>query len=141
MLKELTIILMNLLFRFPLNRLAKHKLKLWAEESQKRRYPDDFVLNYVEGDGKTFDFGIDYTECAICKFWRKQGAEEMLPYICLVDFLSSELITKTGLVRSMTLAEGFERCDFRFKRDRKPMNKQKTQFPNLSGIKKIKDRR
>ena len=45
---------------------------------------------------------------------------------CLYDYYSSEM-KGTGLVRTITLAEVFEKCDFRFKRGRKPQNKQRTQ--------------
>ena len=33
-----------------------------AVESHQHQYPGDYVLNFVKGDGKEFDFGIDYTE-------------------------------------------------------------------------------
>jgi len=32
-----------------------------AVVSQQRRYPDDWVFNLVEGDGQTFQWGMDYT--------------------------------------------------------------------------------
>jgi hypothetical protein len=37
------------------------------------------------------------------------------PYVCPTDILSSKLLG-WRLVRTMTLAEGAERCDFRFKK-------------------------
>jgi hypothetical protein len=88
-----------------------------AIESQKRRYPDDFVFSYVAGDGKEFDYGTDFTECAVCKFFHKQGADEITPYICLSDFPMSRA-AGGGLRRTTTLAGGAERCDFRYKRGR-----------------------
>ncbi len=96
---------------------AKFRLKKYAAESQKRRYPEDWVCSFIQGDGKQFDFGIDYTECAICKFFHAQGAGEFTPFLCLLDFPMSKAMG-TGLVRTMTLAEGAEKCDFRFKRGR-----------------------
>lgn len=39
-----------------------------AAISQERRYAGDWVLAHVEGDGVTFDWGMDYTECGIVKF-------------------------------------------------------------------------
>jgi len=90
-------------------------------ESQQRRYPQDFVFSYIQGDGKEFDFGIDYTECAIVNFFRAQGADEFTRYVCLYDFLNSQL-TGTGLIRTKTLAEGADKCDFRFKIGREPLN-------------------
>ena len=96
--------------RFYLGRLRKR-----AAESHLRQYPDDYVYNFVEGDGTTFDYGVDYLECASCKFLAKQGASELAPYLCPVDILYSKALG-WGLTRTMTLAEGSERCDFRFKK-------------------------
>jgi hypothetical protein len=90
--------------------------KLAAAASQLRKYPAGFVFSYVEGDGENFDFGIDYTECANCKFLKTQGAMELAPYACAVDIAASEILG-WGLTRTMTLAEGYEKCDFRFKKE------------------------
>jgi len=92
-------------------------LKNWrrgAVESQKREFPGDFVFTIIEG-GEEFDYGVDYTECACCKFLSEQAAPELAPYICATDILYSEKCGR-GLVRTMTLAEGYEKCDFRFKK-------------------------
>lgn len=96
--------------RFCLGRLRKR-----AAESHLRQYPDDYVYNFVEGDGKTFDYGVDYLECASCKFLAKQGAPELAPYLCPVDILYSDALG-WGLMRTQTLAEGAPKCDFRFKK-------------------------
>jgi len=89
--------------------------RVYAEDSQKRRYSGDYVFKFVEGDNKNFDFGIDYTECASQKFLAAQDALELAPYICATDILQSERFG-WGLTRTMTLAEGGEKCDFRFKK-------------------------
>jgi hypothetical protein len=91
------------------------QLQKGAAESQERRYPGNYVYSYVESDGETFDFGVDYIECAVVKFLKDQGAPELAPYICPTDILYSESLG-WGLMRTMTLAEGADRCDFRFKR-------------------------
>jgi hypothetical protein len=96
--------------RFYLSRLRKR-----AIESHQRKYPGGYVFNFVEGDGQTFDYSVDYLECASCKFLAKQGAPELTPYLCPVDILYSKALG-WGLMRTMTLAEGAERCDFRFKK-------------------------
>lgn len=97
--------------------LRKSRVRREAAESQKRRYPGDWVFTFVEGDGQEFDFGMDYTECGICKFFHDQGADEFTPFMCLDDFPTSKAMG-TGLVRTMTIAEGAAICDFRFKRGR-----------------------
>ena len=38
------------------------RLRAAAAESQRRRYPGDWVCTFVEGDGETFDYGLDVTE-------------------------------------------------------------------------------
>jgi len=97
------------------SRWFQRRLKRRATESHRRSYPEGYVLNYVEGDGQTFDYGVDYTECASCKFLEAQGALELAPYVCSVDKVASEMLG-WGLSRSMTLAEGCIKCDFRFKK-------------------------
>ena len=44
-----------------------------------------------------------------------EGAPELAPYLCLIDILYSEKFG-WGLMRTTTLADGDERCDFRFKK-------------------------
>jgi hypothetical protein len=111
-------VLLCLLGRFRFSRYALAKLKRQAEESQRRRYAADWVYTVVEGDGTTFDYGVDYTECGICKFLHEQGADELIPFLCALDFPMSDAFG-TGLVRTMTVAEGNEKCDFRFRKNRK----------------------
>lgn len=58
---------------------------------------------------------MDYLECATCKFLQQQGAPELGPYLCVADVLYSEMLG-WGLIRTRTLAEGADKCDFRFKK-------------------------
>ncbi len=95
--------------------LFKRRLKRRAAESRARQYPGGYVIDYVEGDGQEFDYGVDYIECASCKFLKAQGVPELTPYGCAVDKVASEMLG-WGLSRTMTLAEGYDRCDFRFKK-------------------------
>ncbi|MBN1642231.1 MAG: L-2-amino-thiazoline-4-carboxylic acid hydrolase [Anaerolineae bacterium] len=85
-----------------------------AARSQERRYRDDFVYAYVEGDGETFDYGYDFTQCATAILYRAQGAEAFLPYYCFLDFPKAER-DGLGLSRDQVLSEGHARCAFRFR--------------------------
>jgi hypothetical protein len=85
-----------------------------AERSQERRYAEDWVYVFVEGDGETFDYGYDFSECSTQKLYHAQGADEFLPFYCFLDFPKCELVG-LGLSRTMTLAEGYDRCDHRFR--------------------------
>jgi hypothetical protein len=96
---------------------SRRKAREWAAESQRRQYAGDWVYQVVE-EGE-YDWGVDYVECGIWKFFGQQGAEEFVPYLCRLDFLASEWFD-WGLVRTTTITEGGERCDFRFKRRRGP---------------------
>jgi hypothetical protein len=89
-----------------------HELAL---ESQKQRYVNDWVYSVVEGDERSFDYGLDFVECGICKFFHTQGADEFVRHMCRLDFIVSERMG-TGLVRTTTIAEEGEKCDFRYKR-------------------------
>ncbi len=106
----------NLMRNSAFTRKQLNQYRKQAAESPKRQYPGGDVCTIIEGEGEEFDYGIDITECAKCKFYRDQDAEEFLPYICLVDKLWAEALDY-GLVRTRTLADGFDRCDFRLKKD------------------------
>jgi L-2-amino-thiazoline-4-carboxylic acid hydrolase len=95
----------------------RERLKIQAMISQKKQFPGDFVFTYIVGDGKEFDYGYDITECGVCKFLHAQDADELAPFLCLVDFPLSKAFGR-GLVRNMTISEGAEKCDFRYKKGR-----------------------
>ena len=92
-----------------------YRLRRRAIQSQQHKYADDYVYHFVAGDGTNFDYGVDYTECASCKSLARQGAPELAQYLCPVDILYSDSLG-WGLTRTMTLAEGYPKCDFRFKK-------------------------
>jgi hypothetical protein len=74
------------------------------------------VFNYVDGT-PDFTYGVDYTQCGVHKFLTEMGAPELSPYICATDVLTSERLG-WGLRRTMTIAEGGNICDFRFRKGR-----------------------
>lgn len=98
--------------RLRFGRLRKRKLERAARQSQARRYPGDWVFERIAGDGSTFDFGIDMIECGIVKFLDAQGAAELGPFLCDLDYVSANAMG-IGLRRTKTLAWGCDRCDFR----------------------------
>jgi hypothetical protein len=107
--------LMRLAGRLQSGSGARRKAREMADESQQRQYVGDWVYRIVDDDA--YEWGVDYVECGIWKFFGQQGAEEFVPHLCRLDFLASEWFD-WGLVRTTTLAGGGECCDFRFKRRR-----------------------
>lgn len=91
------------------------ELKNQADLSQKKIYPGDWVSQYVPAAKGEYDYGYNFTECAIVKFFEEQNASELTPYLCKLDYLYSDYMDE-GLVRTSTLAEGGEYCDFRYNR-------------------------
>jgi hypothetical protein len=90
-----------------------NKEKENAKKSKLRRYPDDWVFDFVEGDGKNFDFGVDYSECGVYKFYKSQGLEHLMPIICVSDFAKARAYGY-GLSRTQTIGNGAPYCDFRY---------------------------
>lgn len=74
-----------------------------------------WVVEYVPGQPGEFDYGVNYTRCAIRELAVRAGAAAFAPYICLADIAGSEAFG-WGLERRETLAQGGARCDFRFRR-------------------------
>ena len=107
--------LLRLFMPLSFSRRAMDRMRQGAIESQQRKYPEGNVIEFIDGDGINFDYGVDYLECASCKFLAKQGSSEIAPYLCPVDIHYSKALG-WGLIRTMTLAEGADRCDFRFKK-------------------------
>ena len=79
--------------------LLVRKMTTTARLTQRRRYPGDWVCETVDGDGESFDFGLDVTECGDVRFLRAQGAEELCPYICDLDDVLFESLG-AGLTRT-----------------------------------------
>jgi hypothetical protein len=100
---------------------SQARLRQSATHSQIRKYPQDWVFTYVKGDSQAFDVGVDITECAILKFYRAQGAEELVPHLCKLDNAMGKILG-LGFTRQGTLAEGAAVCDCRWKRGAETLN-------------------
>jgi hypothetical protein len=90
------------------------KVRKEAILSHKRLFPGDWVFTYLSKTDDKFDFGYDVTECGLCKFFSGEGALEILPYLCKIEFQKSQAFG-LGLTLTTTLAQGQNRCDFRYK--------------------------
>ena len=90
------------------------RVKRRAEKGEQLKF-GDFEVKYLIGDGKEFDWGVDYVACGHYTFLKAQGAEEFAPYVCLSDIALGDALG-WGLIRTQTIADGCESCDFRFKK-------------------------
>ena len=91
--------------------------KKQGRKSQERRYSEDWVWEFVEGDGVEFDYGRDFLECGTQKLYHAHDADEFLPFYCYLDFVTHRTIG-WGFARTKTLAEGDKLCNFRSKKSR-----------------------
>ena len=106
----------QLIGRFYMSRFQRRRSQKNALRSQARVYAADFVTEVIDGDGQDFDWGVNYLECGVVKYFAKEDAEELTPYMCQIDYLLFPAIG-INLVRSGTIAQGCTHCDFRFKRE------------------------
>jgi hypothetical protein len=109
--------MMSAHLRSPTGKQEQDSYRVIEKWTAKSPYPGDWKMTFVEGDGVNFDFGVDYTECGIVKFYKAHNAFELAKYMCLGDFPTSRSID-SGLVRTTTLGSGGPKCDFRFKASR-----------------------
>lgn len=83
-----------------------------AAESHRLQGENNWVFDIVEPDG-TFDFGLDYTACGICRLCADEGHPELMPYLCRLDYPMAEMMG-LRLTRTKTIGGGDDRCDFRY---------------------------
>ena len=107
--------LMRLQGRRLFSRTFQDQRRHAAAISQQRRYPDDWVFEVVEGNGRGFAFVVDYTQCGIVKYLAREGAPELAPYLCWIDYPQFAAM-HLRLDRTETIAQGGQRCDFRLSR-------------------------
>jgi hypothetical protein len=106
----------GLLVKTPLLRMIFGRI---SRQSQQRKYPGDFVVHFVPGDGRNFDFGLDFTGCAIHKFFQAEQAGHFAKYMCRIDYLTTSY-KGIELIRTGTIANGADKCDFRYRLARHP---------------------
>jgi hypothetical protein len=98
-------------------RLMFSKLMRKRMESQAKKQVrfGDFEVQYLVGGRSEFDLGVNYVRCGNHRFAMIHGGEEFAPYICMSDIALSDAMG-WGLIRTQTLADGCDHCDFRFKK-------------------------
>jgi len=95
--------------------LVRRHLAKQAERSQQRRFAEDFVYEFKSGDSSGDDMALVFSECAVNKFYKAQGAEELAPYCNFFDVTYSRLMGM-GVDAHNTIGRGCENCTLAFKR-------------------------
>lgn len=97
----------------------------------------EFEIEYLIGEGDDFDLGVNYLQCGNYRFVMNHGGEAFAPYVCMSDIALSDAMG-WGLIRTQTLADGCDYCDFRFKMGAATQISSKT--PDVQdAIEKIRD--
>jgi len=92
-------------------------LKKQGVQSQQRFYPQDFVFELIKGDGKRFDWKLEFSECAVIKFFESQGAGELKPFCNMVEVTYSRFLN-LGLDATHTIGGGCNACVLAFRKGR-----------------------
>ncbi|MBL1140520.1 MAG: hypothetical protein HND53_00640 [Proteobacteria bacterium] len=103
-----------LLKRFMFSSVVKNIFARRARQQENAVF-GDFEIKYLIGGEEDFDFGVNYIQCGNHNFMMKHGGEEFSPYVCMSDIALSDAM-EWGLMRTQTLADGCDHCDFRFKK-------------------------
>lgn len=78
-----------------------------------------FVANIITDKQETFGlgYGIDILECGICKLFHKHHHDQYASILCEVDEVTSGLAGLV-LIRKGTIANGADKCDFRWRKEK-----------------------
>ncbi len=102
----------NLLELF-FNDVFLNSARTHCNDTLKRKYPDNWVMEFVDGTNEVFDYGMNVSECAIHKAYKRFGAEKYAPFGCLIDYAQGNVLG-FGLTRTKSLANGAQGCDHRY---------------------------
>ena len=97
-------------------RITNYIIKKFDSRISKPFHPDGFVARIVTDKSETYGFGygFDILECGICKLFQKHGYYKYASILCEVDKITSAF-AGLELIQNGTIANGAEKCDFRFK--------------------------
>jgi hypothetical protein len=90
-------------------------LREFAKETQLKKYPGNWVFEFVESDGENYDYGMNFSECGDYKLFEKFGAEKYCSILCLGDFAEAN-VYGFGFPRTKTIGFGHQMCDHRYKK-------------------------
>jgi hypothetical protein len=86
----------------------------WFSDINRADEPDGQKFEFLPPAGALF-YGVNVTRCGMLKFLTRMGAPELAPFICRGDFHIYKYLPKgIEFKRTQVIAEGGERCDFRY---------------------------
>lgn len=103
--------LLHLTGKLYINNFRKKAAAHVVRQQQNKLHPYDWQVAYREIDSNTFE--LDITECGMKKLAHDFDADGLLPGICRMDFLFSNLMGN-GFERTKTLGDGDECCNCRY---------------------------
>jgi hypothetical protein len=97
--------------------VAKPLINKFDQKISIKEHPDGFRAKILTDKSETYGlgYGVDILECGICKLFQKHDAGKYASILCEVDKVTSGL-AGLELIRNGTIANGAEKCDFRFKK-------------------------
>lgn len=84
----------------------------WAKRISRQKNENNWVVEVLPKCAE-YDLGYNYRECGICKVCRDEGCPQLAKYMCRLDHVMADMMG-AKLVRTTTLAEGGDMCDFRY---------------------------
>lgn len=114
----------RLIHRGATSRLAVGYIQRQARRSQERRYPEDFVYtcSVTRGRGE-LELELEFTECAVQKYYEAEGVEELKPYCNFFDPIYSRYFGM-GVRAENTLGRGCDTCRLNYN------NRRPTELPS-----------
>lgn len=100
----------------PFTKAFQDKRALQAKASQEKANLYDWKSEFIPGDTLE-EYGINYTQCGLCSLAKQEGCTNIVPQMCQFDFISANFMG-AELIRTKTLAEGDEFCNFRYRKKR-----------------------
>ncbi len=88
--------------------------RYWFASTNRADEPDGQRFKIYPPSGDLF-YGVDVVRCGIVKFLGRMGSPEIAPFVCRGDLHIQKYLPK-GIVfkRAGVIAEGADRCDFRY---------------------------
>lgn len=87
-----------------------HKNSKWAKENQ-IKFPWTWQMQIPENQN-TNELYYEFTQCGLCKLCDKENTPEIMDLMCNIDYLLLSF-SNFKLIRTKTLAQGNNCCDFR----------------------------